>query len=375
MNTQTIQSKFCLNDDIYLLNHSVGKLPRSTREFFEKQYFSPWETADGDPWQHWLNIIDDFQRTLASFFNAQPDEFCPQTNISSALSKLLGALTVSKERNTLLYTENDFPSTGFVIQQAKKLGFTPKIIDKTMDPQNLNVWDEQLTDDVAAVLIAHVHYNTSRLIPVDEIGRLCQARGIFSIVDIAQSAGIIPIDLQTWNVDAVLGSSVKWLCGGSGAAYLWMKNDTAERLTPSDVGWFSHQSPFEFDINNFEYHKGALRFWGGTPSVAPYCIASNGIQVMHDIGIDTIRAHNELLTQALINGVKENGHQLNTPEQANQRGGTLVIKLASNREKSIQQKLIALGVKFDARALGIRISPHIYNTQEQVKVLVSALER
>lgn len=375
MSIQTIQSKFCLNDDIYLLNHSVGKLPRSTRDIFEQQYFSPWETANGDPWQHWLTIIEDFQKNLADFFNAQPHEFCPQSNISSGLSKLLGALPVSSKRKTLVYTENDFPSTGFVIQQAQKLGFTPRAISKELDPQDINIWNEQLTDDVAAVLIAHVHYNTSRLIPVEAISRLCHARGIFSIVDIAQSAGIVPIDLQAWQADAVIGSSVKWLCGGSGAAYLWMKNEIAEYLQPTDVGWFSHQSPFEFDINHFEYHQGALRFWGGTPSVAPYCIATNGIKVIRGIGVKNIRRHNEQLTQMLVESAQENGHELNTPDHIDHRGGTLVIKLDSNREESIQEALITQGVKFDTRELGIRISPHIYNTKEEIEVLLSSLER
>lgn len=375
MNRLEIESSFCLNDDIYLLNHSVGKLPRSTREIFEQEYFAPWENADGDPWQHWLAIIENFQSSLAQLFNGQAHEFCPQANISSALSKLLGALATSTDnRKTLLYSENDFPSTGFVIQQAKQLGFTPKVITKELDPQDLNVWNEHLTHEVAAVLIAHVHYNTSRLIDVEAITQLCRQRGIFSIIDIAQSAGIIPIDVQQWQADAVIGSSVKWLCGGSGAGYLWMKDEVAEQLTPSDVGWFSHQLPFEFDINHFKYHRGALRFWGGTPSVAPYCIATNGIKTVDTIGVKTIRAHNQQITQTLVDQLQEFGHRLNSPINAEARGGTLVIKLIDKYEQSIQKKLNQLNVKFDTRALGIRISPHIYNSQEQMHVLIQAMK-
>ncbi|MGH1372010.1 MAG: aminotransferase class V-fold PLP-dependent enzyme [Cellvibrionaceae bacterium] len=368
------ESMFCLNDDIYLLNHSVGKLPRSTREIFEQDYFSPWENADGDPWSRWLTIIENFQQALAQLFNGQPHEFCPQANISSALSKLLGALQVSDKRKTLLYSENDFPSTGFVIQQAKRLGFNLKIIPKTLDPQDLNVWSDHLTNDISAVLIAHVHYNTSRLIAVEDITRLCRQRGIFSVVDIAQSAGIVPIDLQTWSADAVIGSSVKWLCGGSGAAYLWLKDEVAEHLAPTDVGWFSHQSPFEFDINHFRYHSGALRFWGGTPSVAPYCMATNGINTIHGIGVDKIRRHNQQITQPLAEELHDYGHHLNTPLDPEIRGGTLVIKLAEKSDCKIQEKLRAQNIKFDARALGIRISPHIYNSSRQIGVLREALK-
>jgi len=368
-----IQSRFCLNDDIYLLNHSVGKMPTSTRAFVEQNYFAPWESSASDPWQQWLTVIEGFQQALASLFNARPSEFCPQTNISSGLVKVLGALTPTPGKTVLLYSENDFPSTGFVIQQAEKLGFSPKAISKECDPQDIDVWQEHLTDEVAAVLIAHVHYNTSRLIPVAEICSLCRKKEIFSIVDIAQSAGIVPIDFSQWEADAILGSCVKWLCGGSGAGYLWMRDKVALTLSPKDVGWFSHQSPFEFDINHFQYHQSVLRFWGGTPSVTPFCIASNSISEINNIGVDRIRQHNRLLTQHLVDQLPDSGHQLNSPSSPERRGGTLVIQLSAQKEKTICEALTRNRFQFDARALGIRISPHIYNTVDQINQLSTIL--
>lgn len=373
MTSSELQSQFCLNDDIYLLNHSVGKMPCSTRAIVEQHYFSPWETSTGDPWPQWLSVIEGFQQSLAALFNAQANEFCPQTNISSGLVKLLGSMTLRPEKTTLLYSENDFPSTGFVIQQAEKLGFSPKQMSKEYDPQDIESWNEHLTNDVAAVLIAHVHYNTSRLVPVDAIGALCRQRDIFSIVDIAQSAGVVPIDFSRWPVDAVLGSCVKWLCGGPGAGYLWLADDVASALTPKDVGWFSHQSPFEFDINHFQYHQGALRFWGGTPSVLPFCVASNSIKTINEIGVKSIRLHNQLLTQHLVEQLPDSSHQLNSPCSPEQRGGTLVIKLSPRSEKSICKTLVQNRVQFDSRALGIRISPHIYNSAEQIDRLAAIL--
>lgn len=365
MNTKAFRQQFALNEDIYLLNHSVGKMPISTQTILNQQYLDPWQTSSGDPWPQWLEVIDHFRGSLAALFNADADDFCPQTNISGGLTKLLGALPKRRGKDVLLYTENDFPSTGFVIQKAQALGYHLRCMPSELNPQDINVWSDNLTDDVAAVLIGHVHYNTSRRIPVEEITRLCRQREIFSIVDIAQSAGIVPIDFKKWRADAILGSCVKWLCGGPGAAFLWIENSVAESLNPIDVGWFSHQSPFEFDIHRFEYHRGALRFWGGTPSVLPYCIAANSINTINDIGVDSISAHNQELTHYLVENL--GSHRLSTPAEKKLRGGTLVIKLVNDRENSIQQRLAKNCVRFDSRALGIRLSPHIYNSMEEIQ--------
>ena len=237
-------------EGIYLLNHSVGRPPKDIHEKVGQSFFQAWQTGRPDPWQQWLETIDRFRACLANLLNAKASEFCPQTNLSSGFTKLLQALHVSPERKTLLVSENDFPSMGFVAQQAEKWGFQLRWLPKDFAFTSAEAWRAQIKPDLAAVFVSHVHYNTNTQVPVAEITKMTRQNSVFSIVDIAQSVGVIPIDLAQWQADAVLGSCVKWLCGGPGAAFLWLREECHQSLQPKDVGWFSHQNPFEFDIKN-----------------------------------------------------------------------------------------------------------------------------
>jgi selenocysteine lyase/cysteine desulfurase len=215
-----------------------------------------------------------------------------------------------------------------------------------------------------------VHSNTSIQVPVEEICRQARQQGIISIVDIAQSVGIVPIDLAAWNADFVLGSCVKWLCGGPGAGFLWASPEIVGHCHPVDVGWFSHENPFEFDIHNFRYAESVLRFWGGTPSVIPYVVAANSIALIADIGIDTICAHNQALNQRVLDAIPAEVSL--TPLRADQRGGTLVLNFGE-RQGEVEQKLAGAGVHFDSRPTGMRMSPHIYNSEAEIDTVIACL--
>ena len=203
-------------------------------------------------------------------FNSDPSLFCPQTNISSALTKIITALPRDPKRNTLLLCEDDFPTCGFVFQQAERLGFEVKFIPGGAATTDPNHWINAFSEDVALVHLTHVFSNAARRIPIDVIAREARKRGIQVIADVAQSAGVIPVHPLDWGVDYMVGTSVKYLCGGPGACFLWCHPDRLPQSRPLDVGWFSHEDPFAFDIHNFRYASDARRFWGGTPSVAPF---------------------------------------------------------------------------------------------------------
>jgi len=206
--------------------------------------------------------------------------------LPTSLSKLIQSLPNSEKRNVILASERDFPSAGFVLEQAQRLGYTLRLIPKEEDIQSIETWNEYLSNDIHSVFVTQVLYSSNALIPAKEICKLARKRNIFSIVDMAQAAGIVPIDLEQIKPDAVVGSCIKWLCGGPGAGYLWIAQERIAQLEPLDVGWFSHQDPFEFDINNFEFSASASRFWGGTPSVIPYIVATNSLRLINQIGVD-----------------------------------------------------------------------------------------
>jgi kynureninase len=362
---------FVPSEGIYLLNHSVGRPPVNTRDALLDSFLEPWENAGENVWPRWLETIDNFRNALGALLNTEAADFCPQVNLSSALTKVITSLKPAESRRTILYTEQDFPSIAFVLQQAVKQGYTLKAMPGHLDTMDSNVWNEQLSDDVGLVLVTHVHSNTGRQVPVADICAQAHDREIISVVDIAQSVGVVPIDLCGWNADFVIGSCVKWLCGGPGAGFLWVAPHRLATCEPTDVGWFSHENPFEFDIHNFRYAKDALRFWGGTPSVTPYATATNSIRLIHQIGVETVRAHNLGLTQQIIEAV--DASCVITPSQPEHRGGTIVLRYPDNRQHTVCSDLQQAGVAFDVRPTGIRVSPHIYNDVEEIEAVVDLL--
>lgn len=373
MVSQMHADKFVPFDDgIYLLNHSVGRPVKDSAECARRGFFAAWEELGEEVWPQWLQQIDAFRTALAGLLNGATEDFCPQTNLSGALTKLLYALPVSAGRDTVIMTEHDFPSMGFVLSRARQAGIKVRFIPATEDATDPATWARYLDSNCLAVLITHVHSNSSCQVPVQAIGELARQAGAYSIVDIAQSVGVVPIDLVTWQVDFVLGSSVKWLCGGPGAAFLWASKSVVGQCNPIDVGWFSHADPFEFDIHNFRYADGALKFWGGTPSVLPYIIAANSIETVDEIGIDTIRRHNLSLTQQLIDQLP---HQyVASPRQPERRGGSLVLNFGK-QQAGVEGRLRQAGILFDTRATGIRLSPHIYNTGAEMDTVLDCLDQ
>ena len=362
---------FVPSQGIYLLNHSVGRPPVTTRDAWVESFLEPWENAGENVWPRWLETIDNFRNALGALLNGRAEDFCPQVNLSSALTKIITSLKPADSRRTILYTEQDFPSIGFVLQQAVKQGYKLKAIPGHLDTLDPKVWSEHLSGDVGMVLVTHVQSNTGRQVPVTDICAQAQDREIISVIDIAQSVGVAPIALPAWNADFIIGSCVKWLCGGPGAGFLWVAPHRLPTCEPTDVGWFSHENPFEFDMHNFRYAKDALRFWGGTPSVTPYAIATNSIRLIHQIGVETIRAHNLSLTKQIMEAV--DATCVITPTQPEQRGGTVVLHYPGNQLDAVCSRLQQARVDFDVRSTGIRMSPHIYNDQSEIEAVTNLL--
>ncbi|MCH2190112.1 MAG: aminotransferase class V-fold PLP-dependent enzyme [Gammaproteobacteria bacterium] len=371
-----IASKFHRPNGAYFLTHSIGLMPTITEDELNSSFLQHWQTADEHTWPAWLNTINDFNKELATLFNSRSELFCPQTNVSSGLSKLLQSLPGRNGKDVIIATEWDFPSAGFVLKQAERLGYSVRLIPKERDLQLRETWEDYLDEDVQCVFITQVVYSSNALTPVEQICDIARKKQIFSIVDIAQAAGIVPIDLSITKADMVVGSCIKWLCGGPGAGFLWVTDNLISQLEPFDVGWFSHKNPFEFDIQNFEYHDFASRFWGGTPSVIPYAIAASSLKLINSKGLQQIQRHNHQLSGLIQDSVPP--ECISSPYDFNQKGGTLVIdftKLGESNKARVEQELKRNNIHFDGRELGFRFSPHIYNTEEEAANLTSCFSK
>ncbi len=346
----------------YLLTHSVGCLPRAAEAEVESAWLRPWREQGGDAWAVWLGALSGFREALAALLGGEAADYCPQVNLSSALSKLLGAFPQPRpDRNVLVLAEESFPSMGFVLQQASRLGYALRWLPRDADAADAECWAPLLRADVAAALVTHVHSNTGVVAPVPEVARLCADAGALCIVDAAQSAGILPWRVDSLGADVVLGSCIKWLCGGPGAGWMWLRPSLLPALEPLDTGWFSHADPFAFDIHDFRPAPDARRFWGGTPDVAPFVLAGASLRLIAGIGVPRILAHNRRLVAAFAEAVPPRWRPQVRPDRS---GGTLCLRAGASLE-AVTRALRSDGARFDTRGDTLRLSFHLCNTEAE----------
>jgi selenocysteine lyase/cysteine desulfurase len=354
--------------DRYLLNHSAGLPPRDAAAALTDGLFSPWTAADDRVWPHWLQGVEAFRVALGAVIGHEAAMICPQPNVTAALAQVLSCRPLLPRRNRLLLAERAFPSLGFLFAAAQRRGFELVMIPREEDTLDPGVWARYLDERVHLALFTHVHSNSGECHDIAPLVRLASDAGALSAVDVAQSIGVRAIRAGEWNADFIVGSCLKWLCGGSGAGFLWVNPARVADCEPADVGWFSHSDPFEFDIHHFDYAADALRFWGGTPSVAPALVAGHAMRALLELGLDRIEAHNRALQETLVAAVPEQFHV--SPTDAAQRGGSVVLHFGDRQEAFIA-KLSAADVKFDVRREGVRLSPHFYNTLQDMDCVVN----
>lgn len=357
-------------DGIYALSHSVGPMTIASKLALNEHYIRPWSTLGGDAWPQWLGQIDNFCTNIGQVINASADEICPQINLASGFYSFITAIAKLPEcahKNTILMHQDAFASMGFVVKGMAKT-FNLKLVLIKGAANNTDNWQQAFdSNEVLACLVTHVHSNTSVKSDVAAICAIAKQCKAYACVDIAQSVGIVPVDVKKWRADAVFGSCVKWLCGGPGAGFMYIKNDLIEVLAPDPIGWFSHQNPFEFDINQYTPAISAKRFWGGTPSIAPYVTANASISTLLGIGLVKLHDHNLALKSHLVNNLC--GHKVFDDLKNNYRsvGGSLCIP--SPKEAIARQQLLSNGVKFDERNGIFRISMHAVNTIDEACII------
>lgn len=353
----------------YFLSHSIGLLPHEARVSIESGFFAPWAAGGGATWTRWLETVDRFCESLAPVIGARARDICPQTNVSSALTKVLFSLPVAPGRTKIVLSEDDFPTVGFVAAQAERLGLRPVFLKGGPRLADPDAWAEGCREDVHLLHVTHVFSNLGLKTPVAEIIARAKARGVITVVDAAQSAGSIEVSAHDWGADFLTGTSVKYLCGGPGACFLWVNPEIAPRCAPADVGWFSHEKPFEFDIRRFAFAEGAKRFWGGTPSVAPFAIASAGADILRRTGVRAVALRNQRLFDRITEALPPDRFLSHVKER--ERGCSFILRPRSLEEA--RAALAAAKIIHDERQGGLRFSVHLYTEERDVDLLISAL--
>ena len=215
------------------------------------------------------------------------------------------------------------------------------------------------------VSISHVAFRSSYLQDLEVITKRAHTVGALIVADLYQSAGIVPLDVTALNLDFATGGSVKWLLGGPGAGYLYVRPDLDLKLRPAATGWAAHAHPFEFANGPIDYAPDIRRFLNGTPNVPAMYSAKSGYEIVHEVGVDVIRAKSQRQTQRLISLAQDAGMTVNSPLNPEVRGGAVILDVPNGREVTAELGRRQILVDYRPGA-GVRIAPHFYTSDDEI---------
>lgn len=356
----------------YLINNSLGAMPRKVYDDL-KAYADLWAEEGVVAWKRWLPMVAETAEMIGKIINAPRGTMIMHQNVSTLTSILLSALEFTPKRNKVVLTELNFPSIVYNWMAQQRRGAR---VHSVRSQDGLTIATEDLLKAIdgstVAVSLDLVLFRSSALLDVAPVIDAAHRHGAVVILDCYQATGAVPIDVRSLGVDFLIGGSVKWLCGGSGAAYLYAREDLIEKYQPTATGWFSDKRPFDFRVGEIDYAVDAHRFMGGTPSVPALYAARAGYEIIQRVGVPAIRAKSMRQTALLVELAREQGLRVNTPLQPEQRGGTVCVDFEFSEDASL--KLIERGFVIDWRPnAGIRISPHFYNSDEECRGIMDEI--
>ncbi len=353
----------------YLISASLGPISGRARDYLDG-YLDAW-ASKGAPDHVWLEDIFPRMRALKETFSAlagcDADEVAITTNISVALATIASALDLSGERNRIVLSELDFPTDGHVwIGWARKTGAE---LVWLRSPDGLTIpleaYDGAIDARTAVVMVNRVLYRSSALMDAKAVCAIARERGALSFVDDYHGIGIVPLDLHDLGCDLYTAGTLKWLCGGPGMVFLYARRDLLPSLEPAVTGWFATAEPFSFDNQHLDYHPTARRLEHGTPPAPVFFLAQGGLDIITEVGVERIRARQGALTDHVIAHADEVGLVVRTPRSAAERGGVVNVGVGPEAER-ICHELLARDVCTDFRGDGIRVSPHFFNTEDDI---------
>lgn len=365
-----------LSRKAYLISASLGPIGIRSRARLEG-YLDAWASrgAPDHVWmEHVFPAMGELKRSFAALTDSDPDEVAITTNISIAISTVASALRFT-ERPKVVLSELDFPTDGHVWLAQRRHGAEVCIL---RSPDGLTVpleeYDRAIDERTALVMVNRVLYRSSALVDAKEICRIARERGALSFVDDYHGLGIVPLDLHDLGCDLYAAGVLKWMCGGPGLAFLYARRELLPHLEPAVTGWFATREPFAFDLERLEYHPSARRLEHGTPPAPVVFLAQGGVDVISEVTPEAIRARQGELTDHVIARADALGLPVRTPREREARGGVVNVGVGPEAGR-ICHALLQRDVCTDFRGDGLRISPHFFNTEEDIDRCFDELAR
>ena len=364
-----------LASGIHLLSHSLGPVPRTTRDSM-RAYYEAWEQhTSEDAWAtSWWELSTQVGNRIAKILGGEPGSVQIQPNASIATSSVASCFDFqSDERNKIVTTALDFPSMQYVWDAQEQVGALIEIVHSDGITVRTEDIIDAIDDTTALVALSHVSFRSSYRVDVEPIVERAHRHGALVLLDVYQSAGAMELQAAEWEVDFLIGGTIKWLCGGPACGYLYVRPDLQKDLRPRLTGWVAHAAPFDFAAPPMRYEDSVRRFAQGTPSIPALYSVLPGLQIIEEVGVRTIRAESERRTEGMVNFALARGWKLNSPRDVNQRGGSVMIYVEDG--PAMVERLAERKVFVDCRpGVGLRMSPHFFNTSDEVFTLVQNIK-
>ncbi len=360
----------------YMVSHSLGAMPRGAATAAQ-EFTDIWATRGIRAWEEgWWDMPVTLGNLIADIIGAAQGQVVIHQNVSICQTIVTSCFDWSEknERNKLVTDGLNFPSNDYIYHGLKRQGARIHTVASS-DGMTLPLEDmlAAIDEQTQLVSVSHVAFRSSFVQDLAAITRRAHEVGALVIADLYQSAGIVPVDVRALDVDFATGGSVKWLCGGPGAGYLYVRPDLMEKLHPAATGWAAHARPFEFEPGPIDFAPGMPRFLNGTPNVPAMYTARPGYEIVREIGVEAIRAKSLRQTQRLIDLADEAGFSVRTQRRPEARGGVVILDVPNGRE--VTAELIRREILVDYRpGAGVRIAPHFYTLDEELERTVGEMQ-
>lgn len=358
----------------YLISNSLGAMPRGVYDAL-RGYADTWAMRGVRAWEErWWMLAAQVGDQIGALMNAPRGSVATFQNVTTCQAVVASCFDFSGKRNKVVYSDLNFPSVMYFWEAQRSRGARVHMV-RTED--GIHVPTERLLEAIdestLLVPVSHVIFRSACINDARAIVQRAHQVGAHVVLDTFQSLGTVPFDVQQLEVDFVCGGLLKWLCGGPGTAYLYVRPDLGQKLEPKYTGWIAHQNPFAFEVGPIRYGEPPYRFMNGTPNVPALETAIPGLKIISEIGVPKIREKSMRQTARLIELADQHGWRVNTPRDPQRRGGTVSIDMPNSKE--VCAELLKRDILVDWRPnAGVRFSPHFYNSDQELETGIAAVE-
>lgn len=362
-----------LDSCTYLISHSMGAAPLAARDALVA-FWENWSHDGPEAWERWLPAMDDIADGIGKIIGAPAGSVGLAPNVSSLQETLASALEFNDKRNVVVYEALQFPSLTYVWDAWRRRGAVLRCVptddERTIPTQRITGAIDERT---RVVVLSHAYFQSGSVVDVAPIAKRARELGALVVLDIYQTAGIVPVDVVALGVDVAVGGSHKWLCGGPGCGYVYVRPELRTHFKPTATGWMAHASPFAFEPAPMRYAEGMKRFGNGTPTIQAYLQARAGHRLIAEVGQPALRAHNLALTELILAEADARRIETPTPRDPSRRTGW--IGLAVEGGDRLAQELGRRRIFVDYRpGCGIRVGPHFYTSADEIHAFFRALD-